>query len=262
MKYFPKSLQQKLNRLEKNNLIDFASNDYLGLSKNKVIIEETQQYLVDNNSIKNGEIDSGLLLESHIAKFHQSESALLFNSAKDANLCFFGCIPQKDDLIFYDELCHASIRGAIQLSNAKSYQFQHNDFEDLERLIENVRTKTKNPKSIFIVAESVFSMDGDMSNLEELTQLAEKYKCHLVIDESHSVGVFGEIGQGLVQNLQLQDKVFARIISFENALGCEGAAIIGSKEIKNDSVNFDSSFINKMGLSPNSVAEILVEYEH
>ncbi len=240
-----------------NNLIDFASNDYLGFSKSKTILDEKQQYFVQNGSVV-----YETLLENHIAKFHQTENAWIFNSAKDALLRFFGSIPQKDDLILYDELCHTPIRDAIQLSNAKSHKFQHNDFEDLERLIENLRPKSQNPKRIFIVTESVFSMDGDMPNLEELTQLSRKYNCYLVIDESQSVGVFGEKGQGLVQNLQLQDKVFARIISFGNALSCDGAAIISSKEFKRHLVNFDSSFINKFGISQNSLAKILVTYKY
>jgi 8-amino-7-oxononanoate synthase len=190
------------------------------------------------------------------------ESASIFNSAKDALLRFFDSIPQNGDLIFYDELCHVSIRDAIQISNAKFYKFQHNDFEDLERLIEISRPKTQDPTTIFIVTESVFSLDGDMPNLEELTQLSVKHNCNLVFDESHSVGVFGEKGQGLIQNLQLQDKVFARIISFENALACEGGAIIGSKDLKKDLGNFDASACNKTGLSPNSVAAILLAYQY
>ena len=240
-----------------NNLIDFASNDYLGFLKNNLILDKNHPYLVENISIKNNEID----LENYIANFHQVESAVIFKSAYDANICFFDSIPQNGDLIFYDELCLSSIRDAIQLSNAKFHKFQHNDFEDLERLIENLRPKAQNPIPIYIVTESVFSMDGDMSNLEELTQLSEKYNCNLVIDESHSVGVFGEKGQGLVQNLQLQNKVFARIISFDNALNSEGAAIIGPKDLKKHLDNFDPRFINNIKLSPKAVASFLVAYE-
>lgn len=278
MKYFPKSLQQKLNQREQNNalrklslpndLIDFASNDYIGFSKNKAIFDETHDYLIDDNNIQNGATGSRLLsgnhkvyqeAENHIAKFHQTESALIFNSGYDANLGFFSSVPQKGDLILYDELSHASIRDGIRLSNAKSYKFQHNDFEDLEKLIERLQTE---PAEVYIVTESVFSMDGDMPNLEELAELSGKHNCHLVIDEAHSLGVFGENGQGLVQNLQLQDKVFARIMTFGKGLGCHGAAIIGSNELKNYLVNFARSFIYTTGLSPHSVATILVAYQH
>ncbi len=283
---FPQSLAAKLetrkqnNALRKlslpNNLIDFASNDYIGFSKNKTIFEETHQYLIENDCIQNGATGSRLLSGNHkgyqeaedfIAKFHQSESALIFNSGYDANLGFFSSVPQKGDLILYDELSHASIRDGIQLSNAKAFKFKHNDFEDLERLIQRCQTEqdsTERSRSVevYIVTESVFSMDGDTPYLEELVQLSQKYECHLVIDEAHSLGVFGENGQGLVQMLGLQEKVFARIMTFGKGLGCHGAAILGSQKLKEYLLNFARSFIYTTGLSPHSVTTILVAYQH
>jgi 8-amino-7-oxononanoate synthase len=284
----PKNLTAKLEIRKQNNafrklsfpndLIDFASNDYIGFSKNKSIFEETHQYLIENNSLQNGATGSRLLSGNHkvyqeaedfISKFHQSECALIFNSGYDANVGFFSSVPQKGDLILYDELCHASIRDGIQLSNAKAYKFKHNDFEDLERLIQHPTPNTQHPTPrtqnqtpIYIVTESVFSMDGDTPNLEELAQLSEKYNCHLVIDEAHALGVFGSTGQGLVQNLQLQNQVFARIMTFGKGLGCHGAAILGSQELKDYLINFARSFIYTTGLSPHSVATILVGYQH
>ena len=277
---FPKNLAAKLEIRKQNNafrklsfpndLVDFASNDYIGFSKSKAIFEETHHYLVDNNSIQNGATGSRLLSGNHkvyqeaegfISKFHQSESALIFNSGYDANVGFFSCVPQKGDLILYDELCHASIRDGIQLSNAKAYKFKHNDFEDLEKKITNYKLRITN-QEIYIVTESVFSMDGDTPNLEELAQLSEKYNCHLVIDEAHALGVFGDKGEGLVQNLQLQNQVFARIMTFGKGLGCHGAAIVGSQELKDYLINFARSFIYTTGLSPHSVATILVGHQH
>jgi 8-amino-7-oxononanoate synthase len=276
----PKNLTAKLEIRKQNNafrklsfpndLIDFASNDYIGFSKNKSIFEETHQYLIENNSLQNGATGSRLLSGNHkvyqeaegfISKFHQSESALIFNSGYDANVGFFSCVPQKGDLILYDELCHASIRDGIQLSNAKAYKFKHNDFEDLEGKITNYKLRITN-QEIYIVTESVFSMDGDTPNLEELAQLSEKHKCHLVIDEAHALGVFGNKGEGLVQQLGLQDQVFARIMTFGKGLGCHGAAIVGSQELKDYLINFARSFIYTTGLSPHSVATILVGYQH
>ena len=258
-----------------NNLIDFASNDYIGFAKSETIFNETHSYLIENKIIQNGATGSRLLsgnhkvyeeAENYIAKFHQVESALIFNSGYDANVGFFGTVPQKGDLILYDELSHASIRDGIQLSNAKSYKFKHNDFEDLERLIQNPRPKTQDLTTIFIVTESVFSMDGDCPNLDELATLSNKYNCNLVVDEAHALGVFGnpEVsgGEGLVQMLGLQDSVFARIVTFGKGLGCHGAAILGSQKLVNYLVNFARSFIYTTGLSPHSVATILVAYKH
>ena len=282
MKNFPKSLSQKLQQREQNNalrklpvfnnLIDFASNDYLGFARSEEIFNQTHTYLLENDIRINGATGSRLISGNHnlyqiteefIANFHQSETALIFNSGYDANVGFFSSVPQRNDIILYDELCHASIRDGIQMSNAKSYKFQHNDFEQLEKLISK-QLETRNPQheTFYIVTESVFSMDGDSPNLEELSNLCEKYNCHLVVDEAHALGVFGDFGQGLVQSQGLQNKVFATIMTFGKGLGCHGAAILGSQELKNYLVNFARSFIYTTGLSPHSVATILIAYQH
>nr|WP_315175049.1 pyridoxal phosphate-dependent aminotransferase family protein [uncultured Flavobacterium sp.] len=276
MKNLPQNLSEKLKIRKQNNalrqlpnatsLTDFASNDYLGWSQSELIFDETHQLLLDRNIKNNGATGSRLLSGNHqlytetedfIARFHQSESALIFNSGYDANVGFFSSVPQRGDLILYDELCHASIRDGIQLSKAKAYKFNHNDFEDLEQLIQ------RNPNTtLYIVTETVFSMDGDCPNLEELVSVSNKYNCYLVVDEAHALGVFGERGEGLVQMLGLQDEIFARIMTFGKGLGCHGAAIIGSLELKSYLVNFARSFIYTTGLSPHSVAAILVGYQH
>jgi 8-amino-7-oxononanoate synthase len=105
-------------------------------------------------------------------------------------------------------------------------------------------------------------MDGDCPSLEELAQISNKYNCNLVVDEAHALGVFGNRGEGFVQMLGLQDAAFARIVTFGKGLGCHGAAIIGSTELKNYLVNFARSFIYTTGLSPHSVATILIAYQH
>lgn len=274
---FPKNLSEKLEARKQNNAlrqlpqkqekIDFVSNDYLGFSSSEKLFRETHQYLIDNKYTQNGATGSRLIsgnhplynvTENHIAHFHQSESALIFNSGYDANVGFFSSVPQKGDLILYDELIHASIRDGIQLSNAKSYKFQHNDFEDLERLL----LKSNGDASIYVATESVFSMDGDTPNLEELIRLTEKYNCYLVVDEAHALGVFGEKGEGHVQEMGLQDKVFARIMTFGKGLGCHGAVVLGSNTLKDYLVNFSRSLIYTTGLSPHSVATILKGYQH
>lgn len=277
----PKILYDKLEKREQNNalrklpvsnpLIDFASNDYLGFANSEEIFNKTHQYLLENNIKINGATGSRLISGNHnlyqvtedfIANFHQSETALIFNSGYDANVGFFSSVPQRNDVILYDELCHASIRDGILMSNAKSYKFQHNDFENLEKLI-TTQLETRNPKpeTFYVVTESVFSMDGDSPNLEELVTLCEKYNCFLVIDEAHALGVFGNHGEGVIQSQGLQDKVFARIMTFGKGLGCHGAAILGSQELKNYLINFARSFIYTTGLSPHSIATILMAYQ-
>ncbi|WP_264565890.1 aminotransferase class I/II-fold pyridoxal phosphate-dependent enzyme [Flavobacterium sp. N3904] len=281
---FPKNLSDKLETRRQNkslrilpqpnDLIDFSSNDYIGFSKSEAIFNATHQFLLDYNIKRNGATGSRLIsgnhilyteTENYIAQFHQAESALLFNSGYDANVGFFSSVPHKGDLILYDELCHASIRDGIQLSNAKSYKFKHNDFEDLELLIQRCyaeRSRSTLLNEIYIVTESVFSMDGDCPNMEELVAVSEKHNCYLVVDEAHALGVFGGKGEGLIQHLQLQDKIFARVMTFGKGLGCHGAVILGSNELKSYLVNFARSFIYTTGLSPHSVATILMGYHH
>jgi len=278
---FPKSLSDKLQqRAQQHALralsapktgVDFASNDYIGFSTNAQLFTDTHQFLVDHGYTQNGATGSRLLTGNHelyalaeqtIAHFHQADSALLFNSGYDANVGFFSAVPQKGDFILYDELCHASIRDGIRLSHAKSFKFQHNDTEDLERLLSHYSATTYNlqPKTFYLVTESVFSMDGDSPPLEAFVQLAEKYGAYLVVDEAHALGVFGNQGEGLAQQLQLQDKVFARIVTFGKGLGCHGAAIVGSPELNQYLVNFARSFIYTTGLSPHAVATVLMAY--
>lgn len=253
---------------EPNNLIDFASNDYLGFSKSEAIFQQTHQYLLHHRIIQNGATGSRLLsgnhalykeLEEHIARFHDTEMALVFNSGYDANLGFFSSVPQRNDFILYDEYSHASIRDGIRISNARAFKFGHNNLDELEALV--LKYKSEN-SDIYIVTESVFSMDGDSPDLERLAIISEQHGCFLVIDEAHALGVFGESGQGLVQDLGVQDKIFARIVTFGKGLGTHGAAILGSKQLKDFLVNFARSFIYTTALPPHSVAGILIAYKN
>ncbi|WP_370424971.1 aminotransferase class I/II-fold pyridoxal phosphate-dependent enzyme [Tenacibaculum dicentrarchi] len=271
---FPKKLTQKLlHRIEnnslrtlgqKNTLIDFSSNDYLGFAKSEAIFNKTHQFLIDNSILQNGATGSRLLsgnhhlynsIEKELSKFHNSEEALIFNSGYDANIGFFSAVPQRGDIILYDEFIHASIRDGIQLSNAQSFKFKHNNLEDLEKKIS--KHQSKNDTEIYVVTEAVFSMDGDMPDLKKLSEIIIQNNAYLIIDEAHAVGVFNK---GLIQELNIESAVFARIITFGKALGCHGAIVLGSKELKQYLINFSRSFIYTTGLSPHSLATIKFAY--
>ena len=270
----PENLNQKLenrkqnNSLRKlpvfNNLVDFSSNDYIGFSKSESIFKLAHAYLHENEIFQNGATGSRLISGNHslyhiaenfIAQFHDAEAALIFNSGYDANIGFFSAVPQRNDIILFDELSHASIRDGIRLSAAKSYKFAHNDLEELEELIHKYKTAAA---EICIATESVFSMDGDSPNLEQLINLSEKYNCNLIVDEAHALGVFGDRGEGLTQ--RFNDAIFARIMTFGKGLGCHGAVVLGSKDLKTYLVNFARSFIYTTGLPPHSVATISSAY--
>jgi 8-amino-7-oxononanoate synthase len=243
-------------RLPGNSMIDFCSNDYLGIVKND-LLNRPGQY-------KTGSTGSRLLTgnyqlieetEKLIADFHNAETALIFNSGYDANLGLLSSVPQRGDTILYDFLSHASIRDGIRLSFAESFSFQHNDLDDLEN-----KLKKSNDK-IFVVTESVFSMDGDMCPLQVLATLCEKYNAQLIVDEAHATGVIGEKGEGLVQMLDLQSKIFARIHTFGKACGAHGAVVLGSNNLKNYLINFARSFVYSTALPEQTIAHIKASYE-
>ncbi|WP_299128548.1 pyridoxal phosphate-dependent aminotransferase family protein [uncultured Winogradskyella sp.] len=270
----PKKLHKKLEERKANNafrrlgsnsnLIDFSSNDYLGFSKSETIFNKAHDYIIDNNLKQNGATGSRLLSGNHklydiaeakIARTHNTEAALVFNSGYDANLGFFSSVPQRGDIILYDEFCHASIRDGIRMSDAKSYKFRHNDLEDLDEMLKRVQYDNED---IFIVTESVFSMDGDSPDLKTLIETSKTYNARLIIDEAHALGIFDE---GLVQQLGLENDAFARIITFGKALGCHGAAILSSKDLKDYLINFSRSFIYTTALPQHSLATILMAYK-
>ncbi len=279
MQKLPTNLQQKiakrtkekaLRSLEKTaGLIDFSSNDYLGFAHNETLFSKTFQLLLTENVAQNGATGSRLIsgnhklypqLEQLLVHFHESESALVFNSGYDANIGFFGSVPQRDDIVFYDEHIHASIRDGIKMGNAKSYKFKHNDIEDLESRCKTEQDRSATQTVIYVVTESVFSMDGDTPDLKALTSFCTKKGYCLVVDEAHALGVMGPKGEGVVQQLGLQNEVFARIITFGKAMGCHGAAILGASALKEYLINFARSFVYTTGLTPHTVATIISAY--
>ncbi len=276
MPEFPKKLDTKLNeRAISNSMrglpashkgVDFSSNDYLGFAKNETIYASTFQLLLKKGITENGASGSRLISGNHslytelellLEKYHKAEGALIFNSGYDANLGFFSAIPQRNDIIFYDELVHASIRDGIKLGNAKSHKFKHNDLEDLKSKFKAEHSDT----TIYVVTESVFSMDGDTPDLVALTDFCKDNDAYLVVDEAHAVGVLGKYGEGLVQGLGIEKDIFARIITFGKALGGHGACILGSTILKTYLINFARSFIYTTGLPPHSLATMLSAYE-
>lgn len=243
--------------------VDFFSNDYLGIATCSLLPS-----ISDNNLYAGGSTGSRLLsgntiaagtLEQEMAGFHQAEAALLFNSGYDANIGLLNCICNRHTTVLYDELCHASIIDGIRLSQATNrYKFRHNNLDELKEKLN--RANPAHPA--VIVVESVYSMDGDMAPLLDICKLVEKYNAAVIVDEAHATGVFGEHGEGLVCSLQLQDKVFARVHTFGKALGCHGAAVVGSQLLKDYLINFARSFIYTTALPLHAVQTISEAYTY
>lgn len=277
---FPEGLSRKLSLREQEGmfrvlqthegLIDFFSNDYLGFASNPNLDPEsggeeispfqwngsTGSRLISGNSKAHEE------LEMALAKFFRAESALLFNSGYDANIGLFSAVLQRQDAVFFDRLSHASIRDGISLSSASSYGFEHNDLGDLKKKISKARSRTGQN---YVIVESVYSMDGDEAPLDQLADFCRSENLYLIVDEAHSTGVMGQDGSGMITTLGLENEVFARIHTFGKALGCHGAAVLGSEFLKKYLINFARSFIYTTALPPREVLRIsgaLKELEH
>lgn len=258
-------LEEKLSEREKENafrklvlpnkkLIDFYSNDYLGLALQNSF-NTNSSWGSTGSRLLGGNSEAHEKLEKFLAQFHQSESALIFNSGYSANTGLFSCLLTKGDTYIFDELCHASIRDGLRLNHATSWSFLHNDVDDLEKKLQLAKGR------VVVVVESVYSMDGHFAPLQKIVALKEKYDFDIIVDEAHAIGLFGKQGSGIVNEEQIEDRIFARVITFGKALGSHGAAILGNEKLKNYLINFSRPFIYTTALPPVAIEHLHHQYE-
>ncbi|MCB1109244.1 MAG: pyridoxal phosphate-dependent aminotransferase family protein [Chlamydiia bacterium] len=249
-------LEQKLKERElggnlrvlslENDLVDFASNDYLGMAK-RLSIEcsggMTGSRLLTGNT---GAIEA---LEHKIATYHGKEAALIFNCGYMANIGLLSSIAAEGDTLLYDTEVHASMHDGFKLSKAACYPFRHQDLEHLEKRLKQAQG------NCFVCICSVYSMSGDSAPTEAIEQLCARYQAHLIVDEAHAVGILGEQGRGLSK------KAWAQIITFGKGVGIYGAAILGSGLLRHFLINFSRSFIYSTALPPSIYASIDKAYD-
>jgi len=271
----PNRLSEKLNqRIQQNALrtlqvpdfeVDFFSNDYLGFAKNQEITASIDILLTEKQISTLGSTGSRLIsgnskwiqqTEQYLAKYHQTEAALLFNSGYDANLGLLSSVPQKGDLVLYDALVHASILDGIRLSHATAYKYPHLDDVVLEEMLQKFEHQFQH---VYVVTESVFSMDGDSPDLNNWTKLLQKHHAFGIVDEAHALGLYPK---GLVQHLSLQEQIFARVFTFGKSIGTHGAAVVGNEKLIQYLVNFARSFIYTTAPSTHQVTNIWVAYHY
>ncbi|GAB3237536.1 pyridoxal phosphate-dependent aminotransferase family protein [Hymenobacter seoulensis] len=250
---------QRRLTLSASGLVDFSSNDYLGLSRHPTVQAALQEALAEpagstGSRLLTGNSQAAEELETVLAAFHRAEAALLFNSGYAANLGFFSALPRRGDTILYDEASHASVKDGIRGSFATAWSFRHNDVQDLERKL------VRATGAVFVAVEALYSMDGDMAPLAELAALCQEKGLHLVVDEAHTNGIYGTQGEGLVTALGLEEQVFARILTFGKALGSQGAAVAGSTLLRDYLLNFSRPFIYTTALPPLTVAGLRAAY--
>ena len=188
-------------------------------------------------------------LERELAVFFQAESSLLFNSGYAANLALISTLPKKGDTIIYDELAHACIKDGARLSPAQRFSFKHNEVASLEKRLQRAQGQ------VFVAVESIYSMDGDEAPLRRIAALCKQYRAALLVDEAHSTGIYGE-GRGLLNELGLQEEVFAAVYTFGKAMGSHGACISGSLLLRDYLINFARPFIYTTAAAPHSLLSL------
>ena len=248
-KLIEREKQSKLRDLKiYSDKVDFSSNDYLGIAKANNSGSTGSRLISGNNVL----IEN---LEVKFSSFINQECSLLFHSGFQANLGLIPTITPRGSTIIYDELIHASLRDGIKLSNANSFSFKHNNLEHLKERLELSKGL------VFIIIESVYSMDGDSPNLVDLIKLSDQYSANVIVDEAHALGIVGENGEGLVHHLKLSNKVLATIYPLGKALGSSGSFISGSRVLKKFLVNYCRSFIYSTAPSNTIVKEISTQLD-
>lgn len=242
-------------------VLNFSSNDYLGLAQHPALIEAAAKALRDYGTgstasrLVSGSLDLFHHLEERIAAAKKAEAALTFANGYATAMGAIPALVGKDDTIILDKLAHACLIDAARLSGATLRIFPHNNLEKLEKLLISGKGRT------LIVTESVFSMDGDLCPLAEIVRLKEKYGALLFLDEAHAVGILGPTGQGLAEELGLQSQVDFQMGTLGKALGSAGGYLAGSRAWIDLLINRARSFIYSTAPPPSQAAASIAALE-
>ena len=237
---------------EGKEVLNFCSNDYLGLADDERLCQAAREAMkiqgfgAGASRLICGHMKAHAELERKIAEFKGTESALTFSTGYMANVGIISSLFGRGDIIFSDKLNHASIIDGIILSQAEFKRYPHRDMDALEGMLKSATGFKKR----LIVTDSVFSMDGDLAPLERIVELAQKYDCVVMIDEAHALGVMGQKGKGLAEHFHLEDKIDIQMGTLSKAVGAFGAYCCGSQELIDVLVNKARSFIYTTALPP------------
>ena len=252
--------------IDKNNkeYLVFGTNNYLGLTHHPQVIKASKEANEYGTGSTGSRLTTGASfeareLENNISEFKNVESTLIFNTGYMTNLGVIYALTKENDVIFSDQLNHASIIDGTRISKAKVKVYKHKDTKDLENLILD-ELKSNNDGNLFIVSDGVFSMDGDIAPLPELVEIADKYNCTLIIDEAHATGVIGKTGKGTVEyykdktGIDLTESVDLQIGTLSKALASEGGFVCGKQVYIDYLINKSRPFIFSTALSPATIA--------
>lgn len=250
-------------RMNGGKVLLLCSNNYLGLASDPRLKEEALRAIEKwgcgsggSRSIS-GSLAIHRLLEEKLAQFHRGEAALLFNSGYSANLSLLTALMGEGDVIYSDELNHASIVDGCRLSKASVQIYRHLDMLHLESLLKENRAKRRR----LIVTDGIFSMDGDLAPLPEIVQLAKQYEALTMVDEAHAIGVFGPNGRGATEHFQLSQEVDIRMGTFGKALGCFGAYVVGRKSLIEFLINRGRVFLYTTAIPPSVSASVMASLD-
>ncbi|MDH3494602.1 MAG: 8-amino-7-oxononanoate synthase [Acidobacteriota bacterium] len=238
--------------------LDFSSNDYLGLAQNKNIgkafIKGVKKHGVGSSGSRllRGERDVFSEVEIDFAAWKVTESSLYFATGYQANIGIFQTFLREGDVVFSDELNHASIIDGIRLGKARKIVYPHLDLERLEEFLSSPDPAGEK----FVVTESLFSMDGDIAPLDKIAAVTHKYGANLIVDEAHAVGLYGATGSGLIEEFDIGKEVFLSVNTAGKALGVSGAFVAGDETIIQYLVNRCRSFIFSTAPVPAAAAAI------
>lgn len=238
--------------IEGMEVLNLSSNNYLGLANDprlkKAAQDAIEKYGIGSGASRliSGNMELHEQLEKKIAQFKEAEAALLFNTGYMANAGIISALMDRGSIIFSDKLNHASIVDGIILSRAEYKRYPHKDVKTLEKFLK----ASKGYKKKLIITDSIFSMDGDIAPLPELTSLAEKYDAWVFIDEAHATGVLGKHGRGAVEHFALEGTVDIQMGTLSKAAGTFGAFACGSKSFIDYLINKSRSFIYTTALPP------------
>lgn len=234
----------------------FGSNSYLGLTNHpKVIeaaIEATKKYGTGcaGSRFLNGTLDLHLELEKELAEFVGKEEAIIYSTGFQVNLGVVSCVTGREDYIICDELDHASIVEGRRLSFSKGLKFKHNDMDSLEKTLQSC-----DPDKVkLIVVDGVFSMEGDIANLPEITRLAKKYNASVMVDEAHGLGVLGDHGRGTCNHFGVTDDVDLIMGTFSKSLAAIGGFIASDSTVINYLRHNSRSYIFSASNTPAATA--------
>ncbi len=241
--------QQPHLRRDGRDLLNFSSNDYLGLANDErvkaALIRAVEKYGAGSGASRLvcGTLAPHVRLEETLARLKGTEAALTFSTGYATAVGTLGALLREGDVVILDKLSHASLIDGARLSGATLRIFPHNHLEKLERLLAWARDTVKEDGRVIVVTESVFSMDGDRAPLAEIVALKEKYGALLLVDEAHAFGVIGRGGRGLADQLGLQGRIDLHMGTLSKAIGLSGGCLCASREIIDLLINKARSFI-------------------